>query len=236
MTLPPERAEEIARLEAELDDLRVKLRERDELLKTVMVERGRVLLYQIERASELSSQAARAEQLDPVTEVFRHGYFRMRLVFEAERSRRTRQPLGLLLVDLDRFAELNEAFGYDQGERALARVGRGLAGLWLSHETARPPVLGREAGDCFGVLLPAADAAEVAERAEEARNLIDRLPMSPRRLTASVGASVVTDPERADPRALLDAARAALDRAKSRGGNCVEVEQAQSGARNDPTG
>ena len=70
--------------------------------------------------------------------------------------------LAVLLIDLDRFKEINDSFGHHYGDRVLQRVGARLA------EALRPgDTVARLGGDEFGVILPGAGRAEavgVAER------------------------------------------------------------------------
>ncbi len=175
---------------AELVALRAKLRASEQLLADFMSDRGRALLTQIERASDLAARARRAEVLDGATRLLRHGAFRARMIFEATRSTETGRPLGCLFIDIDEFETFNRKQSYELGDEALDVIGRSLEGLWLARPADRPPILGREAGDCFGVLQPAANPEELEWRAEEIRMMIERMPLGSGRLTASVGGTM----------------------------------------------
>lgn len=206
-------------LEKQVAELQRRLEERDGLLRRAMVEKGENLVRQLEEARARAHQAAAMRVMDPTTLLLRHGYFRQRIAFEADRSAQTRQPWALLFLDLDRFAAFNAQLGYEEGERALAQVARSLETPWLLRPATRPPAFGREAGDCFGILLPATDGREAQRRAEELRDLVERLPLPEPRLTASVGGTSVELGTSAE--AALTAAAAALAQARQRGGNSV---------------
>jgi GGDEF domain-containing protein len=75
-------------------------------------------------------------------------------------------------------------------------------------------------GDRFGVVLPAADRGEAELRAEGIRELVERLPLGPLRLTASVGVAA-TRGEAASVTGLVGAAMARLEAAQREGGNRV---------------
>jgi len=197
---------------------------RDALLRQVLTQRGEALLSWLEEARARAFEAAQARRRDPATGLLRHGYFRTRLAFEVDRGQRAQEPLGLVLLDLDGFATLNRVAGYERGEEALGLVGGSLPALWIARPSRRPPVLGREGGDSFGVILPGEGRAETAARAEEIWRLVDSLSLGTQRLSASVGAIAFTSRLlQADK--LLAITYLALERARRQGGNQVVFEE-----------
>ena len=212
-----------AETDPRVGELERQLAQRDALLRRVLAQRGEALLLWLEEARARAFESAQARRRDPVTQLLRHGSFRIRLGFEAERSRRAQEPLGLVLFDLDGFGELNRQGGYAQGEAALGLVGKRLPALWSARPAPRPPVLGREGGDSFGVILPGGDRDETAARADEICRLVDSLTVGERRLSASVGAVSFTADLHPEDR-LLALTYLALERARQRGGNRVSFE------------
>ena len=75
-------------------------------------------------------------------------------------SRRDGQPLGLLLMDLDRFKEVNDTFGHHHGDLVLQEIGRRLQASLRESDT-----IARLGGDEFAVLLPQTDAAGAVKAA-----------------------------------------------------------------------
>lgn len=99
---------------------------------------------------------------DPLTGLLNHRAFQERVESEVGRAQRYGRPLALVLLDLDYFKLINDAYGHQAGDAALLQVAR------LLESGARTgDVIGRIGGDEFGLLLPettAEDALVIAER------------------------------------------------------------------------
>lgn len=76
-------------------------------------------------------------------------------------AHREATPFALLLIDLDRFKEVNDTFGHGHGDQLLHRLGPRLQGALRETDT-----VARLGGDEFGVILPASDHAVAALVAE----------------------------------------------------------------------
>ena len=129
----------------------------------------------IER-SDMVAQLAALARTDPLTGLANRRVWEERLPIEIARAHRTREPLGLLVVDLDDFKAVNDEFGHQAGDRMLKEV----AAAW--REVIRPTdLLARFGGDEFVVLAPGCST-------EISVNLAERLRHSmPGELTCSVG-------------------------------------------------
>lgn len=66
---------------------------------------------------------------DVLTGLHNRRHFNEVFAKELRRARRGARPLTLIMIDLDYFKQLNDAFGHERGDRALAAVGRKLAQL-----------------------------------------------------------------------------------------------------------
>jgi len=90
-----------------------------------------------------------------------------RLVHSLEIARRWNEPMALLMLDLDRFKEVNDTLGHQVGDDVLMKVSDRLVGAIRASDT-----VARLGGDEFAVLLPAvtdlANARMVAERIVDA--------------------------------------------------------------------
>jgi diguanylate cyclase (GGDEF)-like protein len=126
-------------------------------------------------AAEARAAAERIGVLDPVTGLHDRRSAETYLRRELARARRYREPLSLVLIDLDRFSDLNEQRGYAFGDRALREIAKLLIGYpSTSREMTGIALCFRESdlaarvgADEFLVLLPAtarAGAAQAAER------------------------------------------------------------------------
>ena len=99
---------------------------------------------------------------DPLTGLLNHRAFQERVESEVGRAQRYGRPLALVLLDLDHFKLINDAYGHQAGDAALMQAAR------LLEQGARAgDVLGRIGGDEFALLLPettAEEALPIAER------------------------------------------------------------------------
>jgi diguanylate cyclase (GGDEF)-like protein len=178
-------------------------------------------IVSIENAS-LHETVGRQAVTDELTGLANARAFRSILDREIERSRRFETPLGLVMVDLDDFKQVNDRHGHQQGDEVLASVAAVLRDF--SRDIDAPA---RYGGEELAVVLPQTDSGGAALLAERMREAVERLPVPsvsggvPLRVTASFGVASV--PESATDRAeLVAAADAALYRAKRGGKNRVE--------------
>ena len=100
---------------------------------------------------------------DPLTGVLTRRAFRAVAELEMARAARTKQPLTLVLLDLDDFKLVNDERGHDAGDAVLVS----LTAAWREGLRAED-ALGRFGGDEFLLVLPGADEAQ-------ARDLLPRL-------------------------------------------------------------
>ncbi|MEX2228042.1 MAG: EAL domain-containing protein [Dehalococcoidia bacterium] len=140
----------------------------------------------------LEAQADRMEQLalyDTLTELPNRSRLHDKL--EVALGAREAGDVALLLLDLDRFKEINDTFGHQPGDRLLQHVGPRLRTVLHAED-----VVARLGGDEFAVLLAHAgvwEAREVAERAREALARPYPLEGYMIEVSASVGIAVAPD-------------------------------------------
>ena len=158
---------------------------------------------------------------DPVTGLPNRREFARQLSREVARAQRSRVPLAVLMIDLDRFKNYNDTHGHPAGDQLL----RQLSHVWALRLRAGD-LLVRYGGDEFAVLLPEC-------RIDDARRLADRLrgPL-PAGQTCSIGAaSWVSDESgeqlvaRADE-ALLAAKRNGRDETWLSSGGAARLQRA----------
>jgi diguanylate cyclase (GGDEF)-like protein len=184
---------------------------------------------------DLHELVQRQAVTDELTGLFNHRRFQEVISTEVERGRRFEQPVGLVMLDIDDFKNVNDTYGHQQGDLVLQEVGRVLRES--SREIDEPA---RYGGEELAVALPQTDLEGAYNLAERVRVALEELEI-PRldgggklRVTASFGVAAI--PETAGGRAaLIAAADAALYRAKRSGKN--RTERADAGpARTAPAG
>jgi diguanylate cyclase (GGDEF)-like protein len=174
--------------------------------------------------AELEQRAAELERLsttDELTQICNRRHFDERLAAEWSHSVQTRQPIAVLVVDIDHFKSINDEYGHQVGDRCIVAAAQALqTGL---HRTGE--LLARYGGEEFAVLLPgtreeAAIAAAEALRLRVADALIEvkgkRVAM-----TCSVGVCSMTAGRNDPPDIAMRRADQALYIAKRAGRNRV---------------
>ncbi len=155
-------------------------------------------------------------------------YLAQRLKEELARAQRHAGSIACLMIDIDRFKNINDGYGHLAGDNALKEIAQRIDAQIRSMDTAA-----RFGGDELAVLLPESGAVEAAKLAERIREVIAAKPFSltgqiERSLTVSVGvAAIVPGRHETDLKAVADRlladADAALYRAKALGRNRVQV-------------
>lgn len=158
---------------------------------------------------------------DPLTGLYNRRFLDENLSREMSRSRRTGNPLSIVVLDIDHFKRFNDSLGHDAGDAVLVGLGR------LLTEQARDMDLPcRLGGEEFLVVLPRASAEQALLAAERLRQAVSAMQVEYRSeplhgVTVSLG--VASYPDHADgPESLIRAADQALYRAKHAGRNRVE--------------
>ena len=140
-------------------------------------------------------------------------------------AREDGEPLSLVLIDLDHFKKLNDSQGHHQGDEAL----RAVAALLAERTETRGGLAARFGGEEFVWLLPGVTLDGAKSEAEAFRRLVRGAAIrhdasEPGIVTASLGVSSSIRMDELTPLSLVEAADAALYRAKSGGRDRVEVQ------------
>jgi diguanylate cyclase len=165
-------------------------------------------------------------EADPVTSLVRRSTFDAALAKALDEAAASRQPLAVVLCDLDYFAAFNENFGATVADRVLRT-----AGMLLKMHAGTDDIVARFGGDEFAAIMPlrrAREAVECAERFRQVLMLHDLVKDENHagRVTVSIG---VADAIKGDtPAFLLRRAGNGLKVAKKEGRNRV-VEMTPDG-------
>ena len=153
---------------------------------------------------------------DGLTGCFNRRFFEIQLERDLHLATRMRQPVSLILLDIDHFKRVNDEYGHDAGDSAL----RLLAGA-LREEVRGVDTAARYGGEEFAIILPQAGEEGALVVAERLRSRIEQTEVpGVGSITASIG--VATFPQHANSRDLLvTTADRALYQAKRTGRNRV---------------
>jgi diguanylate cyclase (GGDEF)-like protein/PAS domain S-box-containing protein len=144
----------------------------------------RHFISQVQDISERKRLEAHTYELanrDPITSLYNRRRFEEELKRQIARCREGGESAALLLLDLDRFKNVNDSDGHIAGDRLIRMVGR-----TLDERVAEPDVAARIGGDEFAVILRNIDLAQARAVAEELRMAI-AVADTERTCTASLG-------------------------------------------------
>jgi diguanylate cyclase (GGDEF)-like protein len=171
------------------------------------------------RAKYLMDLLSQRALLDGLTGLSNRVYFESRLSSELVLIRNAHKPLSCLMVDLDRFRDLNTKCGHMFGDEVLRRTARILTECCRSEFDVC-----RYGGEEFVVLCPGTSVEEAAQLAEKIRQRVQEQQWmhdgKQVMVTCSIG---VADLRRNPPPGMVEMADQAMDQAKSAGRNCVVV-------------
>ena len=123
------------------------------------------LMYQL---TDLQEMAYR----DELTGLYNRRHFQEVMHMEVEKVHVTKQPLALMLLDLDELKKINDEYGHGVGDVILARLGAAIA-----RHTRVNDVASRLGGDEFGVVMPATDKRGAFALARRLWEDLERTPI-----------------------------------------------------------
>lgn len=185
------------------------------VLATLAAEAVGVFRPMVRRIVRHTAELHRAATTDPLTGALNRRSFTQRACDELSRSARHGRRVSLLMVDADRFKDINDTHGHGVGDEVLVALSAAL------EHTLRPSdLVGRLGGEEFAVLLPETALAEAEFTAERLRAAVARLRVPGAggevAFTISLGATQFAPGERSLKPA-MDRADTALYAAKTGG-------------------
>ena len=173
--------------------------------------------------AEANEELIRMTNIDVLTGVASRRFFEQAYTLHWAVAGRTQTPLSVVMIDVDKFKDLNDRYGHLAGDRCLAA----LAARMRETVVREADLLARWGGEEFVAVLPDTNAegahlvaARLVERiAEKPIDLGSK--HKPVHVTISAGVATVVPTPKLKPSALLDAGDRALYAAKRAGRNCV---------------
>jgi diguanylate cyclase (GGDEF)-like protein len=197
------------------------VREANEQLERNVSRRTSELSNALEQLAEANGRLRESNRRDALTGLFNRRHFRELFEQMLRHAAESRQPLGILLIDLDHFKKVNDTHGHLAGDECLRILARNLNEVVASEHG----LVARFGGEEFVVALPALSTAKLLEVAERLRQ---RISAEPARfagkeitITASIGAFSVPIDFSFNPDDALHQADDALYAAKNAGRNRV---------------
>ncbi|HET6584608.1 MAG TPA: GGDEF domain-containing protein, partial [Nannocystaceae bacterium] len=152
----------------------------------------------------------RLSTLDGPTQVVHRRYFVEVLARELREAREHDDPLGVIVLDVDHFAQCNDTFGPRAGDDVLRRLADAMRGRAREHD-----VVARWGGDELALLLPRTALADAVALAQTIRAAVEdtRFVVDERRVPVTISLGVAAlDAADPDADALVGRALAALER------------------------
>jgi diguanylate cyclase (GGDEF)-like protein len=160
--------------------------------------------------------------IDDLTGVHNRRYLMDSIDHELAFAARHRQPLCLMLVDIDHFKQINDSCGHQAGDAVIKQLAERIADSLRSED-----IFARVGGEEFAILTRGLDGAAALEAAERVRTLVEARPFTwqanEMRCTISVGGTILSAKEPLDASHLLKRADDNLYRAKDAGRNNVII-------------
>src|SRR6266480_3647836 len=180
--------------------------------------------------AQIRARLEHQAQTDSLTGLYNHRYFHERLRAELTRASRSRDSVGVLMLDIDDFKRVNDVYGHGVGDQVL----RDLAEL-LRAALRGSDVVCRLGGEEFGVIMASCDAGDALNLARRLTDALAEVDFGPAgQITISLGIS--QGPEHAmNPRELVACAEAAMMTAKARGKNQIVLFDDESSERPENT-
>ena len=174
-----------------------------------------VLTRPLLRAFRWTEEQASEARIDSLTGLANRRAVEEILAGEISRAQRFTHDLAVVLLDLDRFKEINDSFGHPAGDAMLREVSRLLLSLARQGDT-----VARWGGEEFVVVLPETDLAGAQRFAERLRRTIESHAVGEMKTSTSCGVATMLAQDSVEE--LLGAADKALYEAKANGRNRTE--------------
>ncbi len=180
-----------------------------------------------ERINQLERQVEHLQKLvvtDPLTGIYNKRHFNESLHKELERTRRSRQPTSLIMLDIDHFKSINDQHGHLAGDKVLQALAN-----TLKHTIRLIDIPCRYGGEEFALILPSTPLVTAIQVAERLHQAIQQAEIAidddhALQITASLGVSSFDALDKADGEQLIARADQQLYQAKATGRNRVCAE------------
>jgi diguanylate cyclase len=184
----------------------------------------RTAQWQLEEQARVIEQQRAVAHTDPLTGVANRRAFHGELSAQFEEFTQDRQPLSLVLIDIDHFKQFNDQNGHQAGDAVLQGVAK-----VLQDTLGADSVVARYGGEEFAAILRHTKLSDAKDAAERLRLAIANHPIEylgrTLKVTASSGVSEARRGE--SPEQMLRRADEALYASKRAGRNCAHIHDGE---------
>jgi diguanylate cyclase (GGDEF)-like protein/PAS domain S-box-containing protein len=176
--------------------------------------------YRVEYENQLKALNQKLQSLavtDGLTGLHNHRAFQDYLEEQFQVAMRNKQPLAVILMDVDHFKQYNDTYGHQAGDEVLRQVAQ-----ILSAHVREGDFVARYGGEEFVIVLPRTDLESAVAVAERLREAVQSAEWRLRPVTGSFGVACIR-PDMETRQELIEAADQALYQAKKNGRNRVEA-------------
>lgn len=151
---------------------------------------------------------------DSLTGLLNRRAFDALLLREMQRCRRTGADVGMILVDIDRFKDVNDTYGHGEGDAVIRQTGE-----VLGNGTRAGDALARYGGEEFAILLLDASPDQGMALAERLRASIEQMVVGPKKIRVTASLGVARSRQFESPIELVNRCDRALYQSKKEGRN-----------------
>jgi len=197
--------------------------ENDLILVGVFILTAWLLGYYVKHEKEHQQYLMRLVYTDDLTELYKHSYFQEALAKQFENAENKKEPISIILIDVDNFKEYNDIHGHQAGDEVLKKLAR-----IFTSSVRENDIVARYGGEEFAILLPNTDEQQAAAIAEEIRKKVEHTvfynhqSQSCGQVTVSMGVSCYPNKAK-DKREFIESVDEALCKAKHLNKNRVEI-------------
>ena len=176
--------------------------------------------YRVEYENQLKALNQKLQSLavtDGLTGLHNHRAFQDNQEEQFQTAMRNKQPLALILMDVDHFKQYNDTYGHQAGDEVLRQVAQ-----ILQANVREGDFVARYGGEEFVIVLPRTDLESAVAVAERLREAVQSAEWRLRPVTGSFGVACIR-PDMETRQELIEAADQALYQAKKNGRNRVEA-------------
>lgn len=186
---------------------------------------ARTFQDQFKRQQCLNAELVQLSTHDALTGLPNRRLFDQRLQEVLASTQLTKQPLSVMMIDVDHFKLFNDHYGHPEGDACLQQIAQAMHNIASVHGF----FIARSGGEEFSAMLPATSSSQAMEKSQALIHAIDQLqyphrvsPVAPH-VTISIGVSQLDADAMMSSRELMMAADQALYAAKAAGRHCVKM-------------